>query len=91
METNPSQPNKNEEGDRDQDTTNCPVAAVRGRYGQRGPEPRRHSHPACQSDIPGRNSAGSCGRVPSQTDRANFRDTRTRSQGTDIQRKSVAG
>lgn len=91
METNPSQPNKNEEGDRDQDTTNCPVAAVRGRYGQRGPEPRRHSHPACQPDIPGRNSAGSCGRVPSQTDRANFRDTRTRSQGTDIQRKSVAG
>lgn len=77
METNPSQPNKNEERDRDQDTTAQwqPFEAGMGTEGLR---------PAGTASLPASQAfqAGTR-RVPAGGFRANFRDTRTRSQGTD--------
>lgn len=84
METNPSPPNKNGEGDRDQDTT--AQWQLSGRYGQRRPERRGHRRPACQPDIPGKTRQVPAVRfLVRQT--GSTTDSRTRSQGTDTQRE----
>lgn len=74
METNPSPPNKNREGDRDLDT--------KPRDGHTRAQAERARDPQdSQPDAPGRNRAGSCGQVLSHTAAQNHRNAGTPRSG----------